>query len=190
MSGRVVLIRHGRSSHLHKGWIDRNGFLRWREAYEAAGITPGESAPEELRTLVSGSECVIASDTRRGIESATALAPDREIVTSELLRELELAPPKLAGIRLPLFGWALLYGPQWLVRFALGQSQISPVERERIDAAASWIEQLTQIHGTISVITHAWFRRQLSRALQRRGWRKESYSGGARNWSAWSLSRG
>jgi hypothetical protein len=36
--GRVALVRHARSSHVHVGWITASGFRAWREAYEAAGI--------------------------------------------------------------------------------------------------------------------------------------------------------
>lgn len=180
---RVVLIRHGRSSHVHAGWIDLAGFHRWRETYEAAGIVAGDVPPDPLRALAGGSTLVVASDTRRAIESAKVLAPEREVVTSPLLRELDLLPLGIARIRLPLFGWALLVGLRSLMHAE------SASERARIDAAARAVEQWAREHGSVAIVTHASLRKRLGRELIARGWRLEARAGGLRNWSTWSLAR-
>lgn len=178
---RVLLIRHGRSSHVHEGWLDRETFLRWREAYEAAGID--DAPPENVRDLVANSMLVAASDSRRAIESAKALAPDREVVTSDLFRELELHPPSLGRLVLPMWGWLIAF----IFRWVAGGGRMSAAERERVDQAAEWIEQ--QPHDSIAIVTHGTFRRALAPALIARGWRKVEFARGHRHWSAWALTK-
>ena len=184
---RVILIRHGRSSHVHAGWIDRAGFLRWREAYEAAGISDG--APAELQHLIAGASCVVASDTRRAIESARAVAPTAEVITSPLLSELELLPPNVGPLRLPMLGWLMAYTGRWLVRTLLRRAHQSAAEEERIRASADWIEQLSAQHETVVIVTHAWFRRLLTQTLVKRGWTRAAGETSTRHWSAWIVTR-
>jgi broad specificity phosphatase PhoE len=189
MAFRIVLVRHGPSSHSHSGSLSRAEFLRWREAYEAAGILPNDVAPKELISLAAASGIVATSPTRRAIESAIAVAPQREIVQSALLQELDLAPPHIGNVRLPLPAWALMYGARWLARAALRRPQLSVAERDRIAAAAEWLEGLSRIQGTVVAITHASFRSQLARHLVRRGWRNRRSGWRSSHWSAWSLTR-
>jgi hypothetical protein len=132
---------------------------------------------------------VIASDSRRAIESAQAVAPNREILTSSLVSELELTPPRVGRMRMPRLGWVIAYSAAWIARMVQRVAHHSPVEDERLNAAAQWIDELTSTHGMVAVVTHAWFRRQLIAKLIARGWEKESFAGGSRNWSAWSLTR-
>lgn len=120
-----------------------------------------------------------ASDAPRAIESAKLLAPDRPILISPLLRELELSPPELASwVRLPMIAWAVLIGIRWLVRR-------SP-DTDRVQAAAEWLAQLAGQHGTVAAVTHASVRGAIARELAGRGWVCEKRSG-SRHWSAWSL---
>src|SRR5262245_33693404 len=100
--GRVALVRHARSSHVHTGWISASGFRAWREAYEAAGIRADERVPAHLGQMVDHADLVLSSDAARAVASARLLAPGREIVVSPLLRELDLEGPALGGLRLPL----------------------------------------------------------------------------------------
>ena len=187
MAPTVLLIRHGRSSHIQTGWIGREHFLRWREAYESAGIRGDDQPPQPLRDRVANAR-VVASDARRAVESATALAPGCEIVASPLFRELDLHPPHLGPLRLPMIGWGLMYGVRSLVRSVLRRPHLSPRESERVETAADLIEELAGSDGTVAVITHASFRAELARRFVSRGWRKEVH-GRFRHWSAWTLTR-
>jgi broad specificity phosphatase PhoE len=177
----IVLIRHGRSGHVHTGWIDVAGFVRWREAYEAAGIDPDDMPPAHLRELVASAGVVVSSTARRAVESARALAPGREVLTSPLLEELELRPPRLGPVRLPLGGWALAVGIRLLI---CGSTR---GEQQRRRAAAQWLAELAEEHGRIVVVTHASFRSALARKLVRLGWRKDAIAWRPRHWSAWSF---
>lgn len=148
-----------------------------------------EVPPRELIGLASGTGVIVSSSTARAVESATALAPGRTIVRSSLLVELELSPPQIAGIRMPLLGWALAIGFAALVRAVHRQPPLAAAERERIDAAAAWLEQLAQEHGSVMAVTHYSFRNQLVPHLMQRGWHHDPPPRRSRHWSASSLSR-
>lgn len=181
---KLVMIRHGRSAHVHAGWIDRDGFQRWREAYEAAGIDANDTPPAELRALTASAGLIVTSDIMRATESARTLAPHARVVVSPLLRELTLAPPNLRGLRLPLFGWMLAIALRMLVR---AEGHVTVAERARIEVASQWLQQLAREHGTVAVVTHGSFRWLLAKTLQTKGWTSESPQRSS-HWSAWCYS--
>jgi broad specificity phosphatase PhoE len=186
--GRVALIRHARSSHVHTGWITASGFRAWREAYEAAGIREDERVPAHLKQLVGRADLVLSSDAARAVATARLLAPGREIVVSPLLRELDLESSTLGGLRLPLTAWALAVGGRTLL-LTLRQRYPSAAEAARINDTAAWLEELAARHSLIVAVTHASFRRQLSTRLAQTGWQAEPGRRSLRHWSAWLFRR-
>src|SRR5262245_26217489 len=153
-AGRVALVRHARSSHVHAGWITSSGFRAWREAYEAAGIREDERVPTHLGQLAGSADLVISSDAARAVETARLLAPGRDVVVSPLLRELDLASPSLGGLRLPLAAWALAVGGRTLL-LTLRRRYPSAAEVDRVRDAAAWLEGLAAQHSLIVAVTHA-----------------------------------
>ena len=184
---RLALVRHGRSAHVHRGWIDHGGFGRWRAAYEAAGLGEAERAPDELVRLAAEAGLVVSSDAPRAVASARLLAPGREIAASPLLRELELQAPDLRCLRLPLIGWALAIGSRnlWL---AVRSGYPPASELARVDEAADWLADLAARHRFMVAVTHASVRRQLAIRLVGRGWRAHGEQRSFRHWSAWLFS--
>jgi len=180
MAQTIVLVRHGRSAHVHPTMLDFDGFLRWRADYEAAGID--DEPPPALKAMASTSGIVVASNARRAIDSAKLLDPSREIETTDLLGELALVPPKIRAIRMPLLGWALAIG----LRSMLGTSD-AEVQRSR--DAVTWLTALADRHGTVLAVTHTSFRELLSKRLLERGWRCEIPARKRDHWSAWTFSR-
>lgn len=185
---RVALVRHGRSSHDHAGWIAASGFRAWREAYEAAGIREDERGHVRLEQLVGRADLVLSSDAARAVASARLLAPGREIVISPLLRELDLESPTLGGLRLPLAAWAFAVGARILL-LTLRRQYPSAAEAARINNAAAWLEELAAQHALIVAVTHASFRRQLSTRLVQAGWQAEPGRRSLQHWSAWFFRR-
>lgn len=177
----IHLVRHGRSAHVHAGWIDLAGFHRWRESYEAAAIVENETPPAALIGIASTARVVAASSAPRAIASAKLLRDD--IVVSPLLHELELRPPNLRGVKLPLPLWALAIGVQWLFR----RSHATPEEEARAREAAVWLEGLAQ-DGPVVAVTHHTFRALLAKALVARGWESGKPRRG-HHWSVWTLGR-
>lgn len=188
----LLLVRHGRSAHVHTGWVDVEGVRRWMAAYDAAEIMPEHAPPPELEALVRDASLVIASDLPRTVASAVRLAPEREIVRTPLLREapMETAERPLrgfGGIKLPLRAWGMLWGTQWIASWLWNAEPpgIGPAELERAEQAADFLIARSQdTGGRVVAVTHAAFRVVLARALARRGWRgpdERPYH----EWSAW-----
>lgn len=180
---RITLVRHGRSAHVHAGWVDLDGFRRWRERYEAAGIDPNDPPPRDLHQLAASAGALVASDLRRAIESAQLLAPGKHVTISPLLRELDLTPPNVP-FRMPLAGWALAYMARWL-RNGLA----TPAEKNRIDEAARWLTSLADTHATVVAVTHHSLRGLLAEALTRDGWTSTIPRRKSSHWSAWTFDR-
>jgi broad specificity phosphatase PhoE len=186
-SCRIALIRHGRSAHTHTGWIDAAGFRAWRAAYEAAGIDREDRPPLAVQELAVRADLVVASDAPRAVSSAHLLAPGREIVTSELLRELDLAGPRLGGLRLPLAGWALAVGLRSLA-LTLRGSYPTQAEIARVTEAVTWLERLAEGHLLVVAVTHASLRRRLALQLLAHGWHERTRRS-LRHWSTWLFDR-
>ena len=179
---KITLIRHGRSAHVVKGLLDLAAFRKWREAYEAAGIDPADRPPPELHAAAEQAAIIVSSDAPRAIESARKLAPDRDVITSPLLRELRMEPPALRWIRLPMAGWALVFGVQWLRR-----KLATPEDEQRARAAADWLIDLAA--GDLVVVTHGSFRLLLAREFESRGWVLVLPRRRSSHWSAWAMKR-
>lgn len=163
--------------------MDHAGFVAWREAYEAAGISAGEVPPPGVAALLADATVFAASDARRAIESARLLAGNRDIVVSPLFRELELRGIDFGPLRLPLFGWALTVGVRAL--FRLRDSS----EEQRVRDASAQLAALAESEELIAVVTHASFRRRLARQLLGDGWRREGGNSSMRHWSVWTFVR-
>jgi broad specificity phosphatase PhoE len=185
---RLAVIRHGRSCHVHSGWITASGFQAWRKAYEEAGIREDECVPSDVAQLASGAGVVLCSDAPRAVASAHLLAPEPNIIISPLLRELELASPSLGRIRLPLAAWAFAVGVRTLL-FTMRRRYPSPAEAARVEDAAILIDQIAAQYSQIIVVTHASFRRLLCNRLAQGSWRDESVKRSVRHWSAWLLTQ-
>jgi broad specificity phosphatase PhoE len=187
-TSRLALIRHGRSSHVHSGWMTAAGFRAWRSAYEAAGIRNDECVPSAVQQLVRRGGVVLCSDAPRAVASARLLAPAEDLVVSPLLRELELEGPDLGRFRLPLVAWAVAVGLRALLSM-IRRRYPSPAEASRLEEAASLIDQLAMQHRDTVIVTHASFRRLLWKRLMKAGWHDESLERSVRHWSAWLLTK-
>jgi broad specificity phosphatase PhoE len=192
----IVLVRHGRSAHVARGWLDVDDLRRWIVAYDAAEIVPHHRPPPELVELARTAGVVVTSDLPRALASAALIAPGREVHASALLREApletdELPLPRLAGLRLPLWVWALVFGLRWLRASRRGEPPpgVDAAALARAEEAAAWLAGLAGGSGGVVVVTHATFRTLVAAALQRRGWRGPERRP-FREWTAWRLRRG
>jgi broad specificity phosphatase PhoE len=189
MSARIILVRHGRSAHVHRdGWIDAAGLHRWRDAYELAGIDPDDAPPAALVAEATRVGVVAASDAPRAIASAARLAGSAdEVAVSPLLRETDLRVPRWVGWRMPLGAWALVIGVEWLLGTVQG-GRTPSATLDRAAGAAQWLVDLAAARGSVLAVTHASFRRLVAARLVSLGWRHAPGRRGVRNWSAWHLS--
>lgn len=65
----------------------------------------------QLLAEARGADAVVASDLPRAVASAERLAFGRDLVTSPLLREIRLEPPRWVPLPLPIRVWDVLSGP-------------------------------------------------------------------------------
>jgi broad specificity phosphatase PhoE len=187
MAARIVLVRHGPSAHVEKSAaLNRAGVQVWRAAYDSAGIHPSAEPPEALRRLAAEATHLIASDLPRARDSAERLAPHRQIIISDLLRESALAIPNWPT-RLPLAAWGMLIHLRWAYEIVRG-SDVAASDRARAAAAADWLTDVAAHNVTVLVVTHGVFRRVLGNQLVGRGWVRTRRQKGYRHWSAWSFS--
>jgi broad specificity phosphatase PhoE len=185
---RVLLIRHGRTSHVHEGGLlDRAGIERWRRACDLAGLAEGDAPSPHLAAEVAQAEVLAASDMPRAVTSVAALAPGRTFTVSTLLREVPLPIPPVP-IRAPLAVWNALIHLRWGIDILRG-CDASREARSQAEAAATWcvVAARQARSGTIAVVTHGVFRRLLARQLLAEGWRFEPGPRSYGHWSTWRL---
>jgi broad specificity phosphatase PhoE len=188
---RVLLIRHGRTSHAHDGGpLDRAGIERWRKACDLAGIAEGDHPPSALRAEVAQAAVLAASDLPRAVTSVAALAPGRTFTVSTLLREVPLPIPSVP-LRAPLGVWNALIHLRWGLDVLRGRD-VSRDAKSQVEAAATWciVASREARNGTIAIVTHGVFRRLLAKQLVSEGWGFEPGPRSYDHWSTWRLRRG
>jgi broad specificity phosphatase PhoE len=161
---------------------------RFEDAYDAMGILDGCVPPAALVRAALEADVVVASDLPRALASAERLARGRAVVTSPLLREIRVEPPRWIPIALPLAAWEALNHLQWSFRLLVRADHDS---MRRAAQAADWLEEQTRRTTTVLVVTHGGFRRLLAARLIARGWHLARSRGPARyaNWSSWDYDR-
>ena len=187
LTARLILVRHGPSSHVHDGrWLTHRAVHEFEDAYDVAGIRDDSAPPADLVERAREADSVIASDLPRAVASAERLAKGRHVVTSALLREIRLEPPRWVPFALPIGVWDMFSHLQWSYRLFAGTDH--PFVR-RAEEAGEWLVQQSRTSGAIIVVTHGGFRRLLAARLILRGWRWHSTSAGSQyaNWSSWEL---
>lgn len=190
-AARILLVRHGRSAHVHRGgWLDTAGILRWRDDYDAAGIATDDRPPLALVRETEDVGAVVSSDLPRAIASAALLAPSRQVPASPLLREAPLPLPAWVPDRLslPLLGWGALVHLHWGYNIVSG-AHPPPPERERAERAADWLMSLAREQMSVLALTHGVFRQMLAKRLEAIGCRSETEDENRsyRHWSVWRL---
>ena len=189
----IILVRHARSAHVERAWLNADGVRQWMVAYDAAEIAAHDPPPPLLIELAQGAAAVVASDLPRAIASAALLAPRADVQTNALLREAPLETPgspfpRLWGIKLPLRLWGMVFISRWLWASwrKLPLPGVDDAALARAEAAADWLVGLATGRGRVIAVTHGTFRTLVTAALERRGWRGPEQRP-FHNWSAWRL---
>lgn len=187
MTTRILLVRHGRSAHLHDGrWMHAHRVRDFEHSYDAAGILEDDVPPPELVEVATRAETLVASDLRRAVESARRIAPGRDPIVLPLFREIALEPPRWVPIPLPIAGWDAISFAQWSYRLTVGADHDFV---RRADLAADWLVGRAANGENVVAVTHGAFRRIVARRLEARGWHADGRRLGYANWSVWSFIR-
>jgi broad specificity phosphatase PhoE len=169
---QIVLARHGRPD-LDDGArraITGREIGGWYRRYDDAGILDGVEPPARLLEAAARAGCVVASDTRRAIETAARLGVADRVRVEPALREVGFPESIGSSVRLSPDAWVLIArGVQLLVRCACDE-RIGDV-RARAVRIAGVLANLAAAQGPVLAIGHGWFNRFVARALRRQGWR-------------------
>lgn len=166
--GSITIARHGRPDANREAWLDWHGYEDWWDnLYQPASLAPGQSAPEALVEAAAASHTVFASTLQRAIETAQAVAPERDLVIDPVFVEAELPPPPMPG-KFMAKTWGVFARCSWWMGQARGRE--SRVEAEaRADAAVLRLIEAAAA-GPVVLCAHGWFNRMMRPHLRRRDW--------------------
>jgi broad specificity phosphatase PhoE len=166
----IILVRHGKPAVLMADPISGHDVGRWVGRYNEVGITRDLAPPERVRRFGSSAGCVVASDLRRSIESATWLASPREVRIDADLREAVLPESLGMSMRMPPGAWVIAARVAWWLNCCRSSETIE-MTRRRASRATDRLCALAAEHGTVLVVGHGMFNRFIATQLLRRGWR-------------------
>jgi broad specificity phosphatase PhoE len=168
---QIVLARHGRPELPVEARrpIAGRDIGRWYRGYDESGIVDAEP-PARLRAAARAAGCVVASDTRRAIESAARLQPVATVRIEASLREVGFPESLDSSMRLSPNVWVLLARASQMLDRHDDEGGRAAV-RARAAGIAGRLVQLADEHQRVVAIGHGWFNRFIARELRRQGWR-------------------
>ena len=164
----ITLARHGEPTLRQRAWIVPRQLPEWIRAYDGGGIV-AEDPPREVCAKAAESQLIVSSPTRRCFESARSVAPRREILTENSVREAELPFAGWDFPRLPLPVWTGLFRLGWFCGHS-GNSESFAAARGRAKTAAVMLIEFAQQHQAVFVMGHAIMNAIITRVLLRQGW--------------------
>ena len=167
--GSIFIARHGRPDANREAWLDWRGYEDWWDnLYQPASLVAGQTPPPDLVEAARTAHTVFASTLRRAIETAEAIAPERELVIDPVFVEAELPPPALPG-RFMAKTWGVFARCSWGLGHARGRESRPDAEVR----AGQAVERLTQAaaDGPVVLCAHGWFNRMMRPHLKARDWR-------------------
>jgi hypothetical protein len=184
--GAIILARHGEPALSRKVRLNAAEYREFWATYEILGILPGQTPPKQLVQFVETCGRLVSSTRLRSIESAQALARDREFERHEILIEAPLPPPNWPRwIRLPPSIWGFIARVWWwFFDHHEGQETRSQAE-ERADRAAAMLIGLAAGGENVVVLAHGFFNFMIGRSLRKLGWKLVASEG----YKYWSMRR-
>ncbi|WP_309088337.1 histidine phosphatase family protein [Phenylobacterium sp.] len=184
--GAIILARHGEPALSRKVRLNAAEYREFWANYEILGILPGQTPPQQLLKFVEGCGTLVSSTRVRAIESAQALARDRQFDRHDLLIEAPLPPPDLPRwIKLSPSLWGFLARLWWwFFDHHEGQETRSQAE-ERADRAAAMLIGLAAGGENVVVLAHGFFNFMVGRSLRKLGWKLVESEG----YKYWSMRR-
>jgi broad specificity phosphatase PhoE len=181
--GGIVLARHGEPALSRKVRLSADEYREFWARYEVLGILPGQVPPVKLAQFAARAGTLVCSTRQRSIESAGALAGDRQVIQHDVLVEAPLPPPPWPRwIRFSPSVWGFLARVWWwFFNHHEGQETRAAAEA-RADRAAELLITYAEPGEDVVVLAHGFFNFMIGRALRRRGWRLKS-SEGYKYWS-------
>lgn len=170
--GTITLARHGEPALSRKCKLSSRQYRDWWGRYELGGLLAGQSPPSHVLDAAGRAGVILSSTRLRSIETASAIAPDRDVARDALFIEAPLPPPRFPDfIRLPPRTWGVISRLWW---WFLGHHEGQETRREA-EARASKAADLLTDHAacgeTVLLVAHGFFNVMIGLELRRRGWR-------------------
>jgi broad specificity phosphatase PhoE len=170
--GAIVLARHGEPALSRKIKLSAREYRDWWALYEAGGIAAGQSPPAHLKAAAGRARVIYTSTRLRSIETAKALAADRDFTSDALFIEAPLPPPMWPdAIRLSPRTWGVISRIWW---WFFGHHEDGETRRQaevRAAEAAKLLDGLASRGGDVLVVAHGFFNTMVGLELRRLGWR-------------------
>jgi broad specificity phosphatase PhoE len=165
----IALARHGRPIVPSVTPISGRDLGEWLRRYNDAGVARSVAPPPSLRRLAASSRCVLASDSRRSIESAAWLVPRRDVRIEADLREAGLPETIEMSMRMSPRAWVAIARVLWWLNLGAAPETIGMVRRRAVKMAER-LCALADEHDAVLVIGHGVFNRFVAAELRKRGW--------------------
>lgn len=104
---KIGLIRHFEVIHSHKHFMTSEEFQEWANGYNTAEIRANIVNMDKTKW-----QSCYSSDLKRAVITAKAVYKN-EIISTELLREIEISPVFNTKLRLPYILWLILGRSAW-----------------------------------------------------------------------------
>jgi len=168
---QIVLARHGRPdlSAEARQPIRGREIGRWYRSYDASGIVHGVEPPASLREAARAAGCVVTSNTRRAIESASRLTAADTIRVEASLREVGFPESLDSSLRLSPNLWVFIARAAQMLDRDDDEGGRAAV-RARAATVAETLAALARDRRSVVAIGHGWFNRFVARELRRQGW--------------------
>jgi broad specificity phosphatase PhoE len=164
----IVLARHGRPILDEGGWITPRGLADWIHAYDGSGIVVRE-IPLAICAKAAGCGVIVSSSLTRCIESARVLAPSREILPDETLREAGLPYPSWGFPKLPPSVWTVLLRVAWFLGYSANSESLA-MAKSRAEGAAARLIELAREYESVFVMGHGIMTALTAKELVDKGW--------------------
>lgn len=181
--GAIILTRHGEPALSRKCLISAAQYRDWWARYEVGGLLAGQTPPPALIAAAQGAGAIYASTRPRALETASAVAADREVMVDALFIEAPLPPPRLPGwFKLSPRLWGVVSRLWWHL-FDHHEGQETRREAEaRAGQAAQVLIDRARAGQDVLVLAHGYFNHMVGAKLKTRGWRL-AHDQGFKYWS-------
>jgi len=169
--GAITLARHGEPDISRKVRLHAAEYAAWWGRYELTGLLPGQSAPAGLCAAARSAGLILCSTRLRSIESARAIAGEREVEIDMRFIEAPLPPPHWPRwFKLSPRHWGVVSRTWWWFFNHHDGQERRKAAQLRADEAADYLIALATSGDDVVLIAHGFFNFMIGRSLKRRGW--------------------
>jgi len=169
--GAITLARHGEPDISRKVSLHAAEYAAWWARYELTGLLPGQRAPAGLCAAALNADLILCSTRLRSIESARAIAGEREVESDMRFIEAPLPPPHWPRwFKLSPRHWGVVSRIWWWFFNHHDGQERRKAAQLRADEAADYLIALATTGGDVVLIAHGFFNFMIGLSLKRRGW--------------------